>query len=178
MQTSLSPNVCRVFLGCQPKKAVDELNLSKKITSCHPSSLPLPDHVDRFVALDRSPGRLKFSESRQHGLPAIQKVVREKLWGPSMSAEDFAQRLKEALAARFPRNVTLTRDGFIEALDTLSQPTRVPSQEYPRQLHNSNDEHINVSGPEEERALLAQGWSRQRPAASPDFPKYYVERQS
>src|SRR6516165_5072077 len=63
MQTSLSPNVCRVFLGCQPKKAVDELNLSKKITSCHPSSLPLPDHVDRFVALDRSPGRLKFSEA-------------------------------------------------------------------------------------------------------------------
>ena len=63
MQTSLSPNVCRVFLGCQPKKAVDELNLSKKITSCHPSSLPLPDHVDRFVAVDRSPGRLKFSEA-------------------------------------------------------------------------------------------------------------------
>src|ERR1019366_237314 len=42
------------FLGCQIEKAVDELNLSKKIISCHPSSLPLPDHVDCFVALNRS----------------------------------------------------------------------------------------------------------------------------
>src|SRR5664279_1712059 len=55
MQTSLSPSVCRAFLGCQIEKAVDELNLSKKIISCHPSSLPLPDHVDCFVALNRSP---------------------------------------------------------------------------------------------------------------------------
>src|SRR5204863_159600 len=41
------------FLGCQGKKAVDELSLSKKIISCHPSNLPLPDHLDRFVALNR-----------------------------------------------------------------------------------------------------------------------------
>ena len=27
-----------------------------------PSNLPLPDHVDCFVALNRSPGRLRFSE--------------------------------------------------------------------------------------------------------------------
>jgi hypothetical protein len=39
MQTSLSPSVCRAFLGCQIEKAVDELNLKKKIISCHPSSL-------------------------------------------------------------------------------------------------------------------------------------------
>ena len=63
MQTSLSPSVCRAFLGCQLEKAVDELNLSKKIISCHPSSLPLPDHVDCFIALNRSPSRLKFSEA-------------------------------------------------------------------------------------------------------------------
>src|ERR1035437_836603 len=63
MQTSLSPSVCRAFLGCQIEKAVDELNLSKKIVSCHPSSLPLPDHVDCFIALNRSPSRLKFSEA-------------------------------------------------------------------------------------------------------------------
>src|ERR1035437_827251 len=55
MQTSLSPSVCRAFLGCQIEKAADKLNLSKKIISCHPSSLPLPDHVDCFVALNRSP---------------------------------------------------------------------------------------------------------------------------
>jgi len=51
------------FLGCQLEKAVDELNLSKNIISCHPSSLPLPDHVDCFVALNRSPSRLEFSEA-------------------------------------------------------------------------------------------------------------------
>ena len=45
------------------QKAVDELNLAKKIICCHPSSLHLPDHVDCFVALDRSPGRLEFSEA-------------------------------------------------------------------------------------------------------------------
>src|SRR5215469_8203870 len=63
MQTSLLPRVCRAFLGCQFEKAVDELILSKKIISCHPSNLPLPDHVDCFVALDRSPSRLEFSEA-------------------------------------------------------------------------------------------------------------------
>src|ERR1039457_7221404 len=63
MQTSLSPSVCGAFLGCQLEKAVDELNLSKKIISCHPSSLPLPDHVDCFIALNRSPSRLAFSET-------------------------------------------------------------------------------------------------------------------
>ena len=59
----LSPSVCRAFLGCQVEKVVDELNLSKKVISCHPSSLPLPDHVDCFVALNRSPSRLKFPEA-------------------------------------------------------------------------------------------------------------------
>jgi hypothetical protein len=63
MQTSLSPSVCRAFLGCQVEKAFDELNLTKKIISCHPSNLPLPDHVDCFVALNRSPGCLEFSEA-------------------------------------------------------------------------------------------------------------------
>src|ERR1035437_2752318 len=63
MQISLLPSVCRAFLGCQVEKAVDELNLPKKIISCHPSSLPLPDHVDCFVALNRSPSCLEFSEA-------------------------------------------------------------------------------------------------------------------
>jgi hypothetical protein len=56
-QTSLLPSVGCAFLGCQGKKAVDELSLSKKIISCHPSNLPLPDHLDRFVALNRLPER-------------------------------------------------------------------------------------------------------------------------
>jgi len=45
------------------EKTVDELNLTKKIISCHPSNLPLPDHVDCFVALNRSPSRPEFSEA-------------------------------------------------------------------------------------------------------------------
>ncbi len=56
-------SVCRAFLSRQIEKAVDELNLSKKIISCHPSNLPLPDHVDCFVALNCSPSRLEFSEA-------------------------------------------------------------------------------------------------------------------
>src|ERR1019366_3540156 len=36
---------------------------SKKIISCHPSNLFLLDHVECFVALNRSPSRLKFSEA-------------------------------------------------------------------------------------------------------------------
>src|ERR1035437_5256434 len=63
MQTSLSPSVCRAFLGCQIEKAVDELNLPKRIISCHPSNLSLPDHVDCFVALNRTPSRLEFSKT-------------------------------------------------------------------------------------------------------------------
>ena len=64
MQTSLSPSVFRAILGChQTEEAVDEPNLGKKIISCHPSSLPLPDHVDCFVALNRSPSRLEFSKA-------------------------------------------------------------------------------------------------------------------
>src|SRR5271169_6682560 len=63
MQTSLSPSVCGAFLGCQVEKGVDELNLTKKIISCHPSNLSLADHVDCFVALNRSPSRPDFSET-------------------------------------------------------------------------------------------------------------------
>src|SRR5580658_2306211 len=63
MQTSLSPSVCGAFLGCQIEKTVDEVNLPKKIISCHPSNLPLADHVDSFVALNRSPSRPEFSEA-------------------------------------------------------------------------------------------------------------------
>ena len=50
-------------LGCQVEEAVDELNLPNKIISCHASNLPLPKHVDCFVALNRSPSRMEFSET-------------------------------------------------------------------------------------------------------------------
>jgi hypothetical protein len=37
--------------GCEIEEMVDELDLSRQIISCHPSNLPLPDHVHCFVAL-------------------------------------------------------------------------------------------------------------------------------
>ena len=52
-----------MFSGCQIEKAVDELNLAKKVVACHPSNSPLPDHVNRFVTLYRSPSRLEFSKA-------------------------------------------------------------------------------------------------------------------
>jgi magnesium-transporting ATPase (P-type) len=52
-----------VCSGCQIEEVVDELNLPKQIISCHPSNLPLPDHVDCFVALNGSLGRLESSEA-------------------------------------------------------------------------------------------------------------------
>ena len=63
MQILLSPSVCRAFLDWQIEEAVDELNLTKKIISCHPSSLSLPDHMNCFVALNRLASRLEFSEA-------------------------------------------------------------------------------------------------------------------
>src|SRR5450755_3125090 len=61
--TGFSSSICCLVSGCQIEKAVDELNLAKKVVSCHPSNLPLPDHVKPFVTLNRSSGRLKFSEA-------------------------------------------------------------------------------------------------------------------
>src|SRR5271169_5382213 len=75
MQTSWSPSVCRAFLGCQVKKAVDELNLTKKIISYHPSSLPLPDHVDCFVALNRSPSLLGIHSTFDGSMILFENVV-------------------------------------------------------------------------------------------------------
>jgi hypothetical protein len=45
------------------RRDVDKLDLWRQIISCHPSNLPLPDHVDCLVALNGLPGRLEFSES-------------------------------------------------------------------------------------------------------------------
>ena len=47
----------------QVEELVDELNLMPNIVPIYPPSLALPDHVDGFVALNRSPGCLEFSES-------------------------------------------------------------------------------------------------------------------
>jgi hypothetical protein len=41
-------------LGCQIEEAVDELNLTKKIISCDPSTLPLPNHMNCFACLRKA----------------------------------------------------------------------------------------------------------------------------
>ena len=53
----------QVCSDCQIEKVVDELNLPKQIITCHPSNLLLSDHVDCFVTLNGSPGRLELSEA-------------------------------------------------------------------------------------------------------------------
>src|SRR5271170_6198829 len=63
MQTSLSPNVCRGFSSCQIEKTVDELIRRRRSSPATHRTWPLPDHVDCFVALNRSPSRLEFSEA-------------------------------------------------------------------------------------------------------------------
>jgi hypothetical protein len=47
----------------QFEELVDELNLTPKIIPVQPPNLTLPDHMDGFVALDRSTSCLEFSES-------------------------------------------------------------------------------------------------------------------
>src|SRR5664280_936371 len=83
MRTSLSPSVCRAFLGCQIEKAVDELNLSKKIISCHPSSLPLPDHLDLWLV--KTKRRPVFSlktllSNEWKGAPRVRSSITRSSW--------------------------------------------------------------------------------------------------
>ena len=47
----------------QVEQLVNELNLAPNLCPAHPPNLPLPQHVDRFITLDRSPRRLKLSKS-------------------------------------------------------------------------------------------------------------------
>ena len=48
--------------GDQFEELVDELNLTSNVSSAHPTSLPLPDHVHRLITLNRTLRRLEFSE--------------------------------------------------------------------------------------------------------------------
>ena len=55
--------------GSQFEELVNELNLAPNIRAAHPPNLSLADHVNGFLALNRSPCRLEFSEALL-GLPA------------------------------------------------------------------------------------------------------------
>ena len=49
--------------GRQIEQLVDELILLVNIIAADPARLALPDHVHRFVALNRSPGCLEFAKA-------------------------------------------------------------------------------------------------------------------
>ncbi|MDQ2775777.1 MAG: hypothetical protein M3Y57_12805 [Acidobacteriota bacterium] len=52
-----------VSLNGQPEQISNEPDLTPNIISPHLSNLPLPDHVYRLIALNRSPGRVEFPET-------------------------------------------------------------------------------------------------------------------
>jgi hypothetical protein len=58
--------ICEVVLneeGCVATFGVAGAAQPLWTPTCAPSNLTLPDHVDRFLALNRSPSRLEFSEA-------------------------------------------------------------------------------------------------------------------
>ena len=103
-RSSVATFRCRQVIACSPvrsgwqiEEVADELNLAKQIISCHPSNLSLPDHVDCLVALNGSPGRLKFLEalfgidSTLEGSMILFKNIIRGLYGAVSTA--IAQRL-------------------------------------------------------------------------------------
>ena len=63
------------FLGDQPEELSDEPDLTANIIASHPPNLPLPDHVHRFIALNRSPGSMVFSEALFGLDPAFNRAM-------------------------------------------------------------------------------------------------------
>jgi hypothetical protein len=51
------------FLSGQSEQLAHEPDLTSNIIDHHPPNLPLPDHVHRLITLNRSPGRVEFSEA-------------------------------------------------------------------------------------------------------------------
>src|ERR1019366_8154774 len=100
MQTSLSPSVCSTFLGCQIEKAVDELNLPKKVISCHPSGFGLPPLEDRgsgyrFAVPSRhQPATLKVATQPSEATTQLRREiagdVEDQLRDPSRKSIDLS----------------------------------------------------------------------------------------
>jgi hypothetical protein len=76
MQISLSPSVCRAFLGCQVEKAVDELNLADIV---HPELGlgPSPRKIQKLISKSRI---TDLRNGGQHNYVSAQRlfwVIRE-----------------------------------------------------------------------------------------------------
>lgn len=50
-------------LHCQSEQLISEAILAANVLGTHPPRLPFPDHVQRFVPLDRPLRRLKFPKT-------------------------------------------------------------------------------------------------------------------
>src|SRR5215467_14548727 len=60
---SARDDLCIEVSGRQIEQLVDELMLFTNIIAADPPRLPLPDHMHRFVSLNRSPGRLELAKT-------------------------------------------------------------------------------------------------------------------
>ena len=63
LQESNEPGIRVAILGSHLEQLFNKLNLTPNVIAPHPPNLPLPDHVHRFIALNRSPRRMEFSEA-------------------------------------------------------------------------------------------------------------------
>jgi hypothetical protein len=63
------------FLLCKPEQFFDEPDLTPNIIAAQPPNLPLPHHVHRLIALNGSPGRMKFPETLLGVDPAFDRAM-------------------------------------------------------------------------------------------------------
>ena len=62
-ETDLVESTGRPYQATTSNSFVDELNLPPNIRTAHPSDLPLPDHGQRLISLNRSPRRMTFAKA-------------------------------------------------------------------------------------------------------------------
>jgi hypothetical protein len=90
------------FLSGQPEQLPNELDLTPNVIAPYPPNLPLPDHVHGLIALNRSPGRLEFSEALLGVDPTFNRAM--------VLLDDVVQVLNRSMAtSAAKRSFLLTR---------------------------------------------------------------------
>ena len=83
----------------QPALLDDELKLLPNIRTAHPPRLPLPDHVNCLISLDRSPRRVEFTKALLGLHPSFDRSM--------ILLQDVVQVLDRSVAA------TASQDSFL-----------------------------------------------------------------
>src|ERR1700682_1329736 len=96
--------------GSQIEQLVDELILLANITVADPARLPLPDHVDRLVSLDRS---LRCSEFAKALLGLYSSFDRSMIL-----LQDVVQILDRSMSAAAAQGSFLFHSGNRRAIET------------------------------------------------------------